>query len=358
MTQICKNTYLNFPNNKKRYYFFGGHSPECNQDPSVCNHIFYFDIPSFPKKYSTGYDLSKFYDKLEISKVEGSYFAGGALGCSLTYNSFLDSLILFPGYTQGSLSNEIFIFNLQIKSWKKIEYTMFITRSLKFYNDEIYTFEQPVLQPSPRIYTILNSEGGIIRVDGGYSIYQNKLTNMANLWYLDLNSFIWSNYTPSWMYYSNILKFTFKNTILGYIMSNLIEISISDFPINTTIQNEEGQVVFIKNTYGLLSYKDFYINFKNWSDLSLCSNIDPDFPFQSPVLNLDIEIMEVYKVEEDKQCNPNALAFLQFWDNNMVIECSLQGKCILGTCVCDPGFIGPDCSIQDCQKKCYDSSKT
>ena len=67
-------------------------------------------------------------------------------------------------------------------------------------------------------------------------------------------------------------------------------------------------------------------------------------------------MIDVYKVDKDKQCNPSAHSFLGFWNNDMIIECSLQGKCVSATCVCDPGFIGADCSIQDCQQKCYESS--
>ncbi|XP_053092921.1 tenascin isoform X1 [Pangasianodon hypophthalmus] len=38
-------------------------------------------------------------------------------------------------------------------------------------------------------------------------------------------------------------------------------------------------------------------------------------------------------------------------------DCSNKGKCVNGKCVCDPGFTGPDCSVKTCPKNCSSNGR-
>ena len=88
--------------NWKRYYFFGGFSPDCQNDPELCSSLYYFDLPSYPRKYAKDpFDYTKYFDQIEAVKVPNSHLPNGGMGCSLEYNEILNSFALYSGYRNG-----------------------------------------------------------------------------------------------------------------------------------------------------------------------------------------------------------------------------------------------------------------
>lgn len=249
------------------------------------------------------------------------------------------------------------IFDMATTSWSDITPLPFIPRSLELYTGEVYNYLEPVQIPSPRLFPLINSMGTAFRVEGGYAIYQNELFSISELYIYITEGNLWMKFTPSWMYYSTVLNYSLFNRIINYSFTFFLEISSSEFPVNTTVVDKEGNVVKYKNVLGILSNKDFYIWFADWSEAKICKNLDPALPFQSQSSNISVEVVQVYENNISDGCNNSVFSFLEFWESGINTSCSMQGQCVNGECQCDDGFVGDDCSIQDCPKKCYSQGR-
>ena len=88
----------------QRYYFIGGYSPDCENNKSLCQSLYYFEVPSFPKKFAKeNPDWKTFAAESKVFQVPNSDLGMEVLGCTLKYNQVTNNLILYIGYQNGNL---------------------------------------------------------------------------------------------------------------------------------------------------------------------------------------------------------------------------------------------------------------
>lgn len=308
------------------YYFFGGYDRSNEENAGA--KMWKVNLPTAPKIYSD--------EKPQlVSLGEPNTEFANVIGHCMTYDEARQRIVVFGGFFNNMVtmeySNDIWIFDLQSKSWEKV--TPEVSRPFSFtVGTQSYNFTYFDYKPLIRTFASCYIEDNKLVIIGGVSQNQTEDTVYSHdVWSFDFETRYWTQLENDYFTFDQSLTFgldffpEFMNMNEDDLNSYLLYEQMADFSQFYVSKGKQiSGIAMLDAKHALCMWisadKQTYFCSTSSQAPSLCGSINTKFYEKTG-----------FKLTHD---------------------CFKNGQCINGVCICDSGFYGPLCQYRDCPNNC------
>ncbi len=308
------------------YYFYGGYDKSSEENAGA--KMWKVNLPTAPKVFSD--------EPIQlVSLGDANEQLANVIGHCMTYDKANQRIVIFGGVFNSTdslkYSYDIWTFDIQSKKWEK--FTPEANRPFTFTaGSESYNFAYANYMPSIRTFASCYIQDNSLVVVGGVS--QNQLAEtvyLHDVWSFDFATRYWVEMENNYFSYDQTLTFsldffpTFININKDDLNSYLLFEQMSDFSQFFISRGKKiTGIAMLDVRQGLCMWISLegqtYFCGTSSQIPSLCGSINNDFFKKTG-----------FKLTHD---------------------CSKNGQCVGGVCVCDAGFHGSLCQYRDCPNSC------